>query len=149
MKVILLHDVRGIGKKYDIKDVSDGYANNMLLPKGLAKHATPQATAQIEKIKKEEAAMRKVHTDLLEKNLAALQGATVTVREKGNDKGHLFAGLHGNEIVKAVKQTTGVDIAVADIVLDKPLKTAGEHSITVAPQGLGKKATFTLVIDIF
>ena len=147
MKVVLLQDVRGVGKKYDIKVVSDGYGNNMLLPKGLAKVATPQAVAQIEGLKKDEEGKQKVHKDLVKKNLESIEGKTVALSAKANYIGHLFASLHANEIAKAIKAETEIDIDPSWIELPKPIKKAGEHSLTISVPDVGLTATFKLLVQ--
>ena len=147
MKVVLLQDVRGVGKKYDIKVVSDGYGNNMLLPKGLAKVATPQAVAQVESLKKEEAGLKKVRRDLVKLNLESIEGKAVTMTAKANDIGHLFASLHAADIAKAVKAETEIDIDPSWIKLDKPLKKAGKHEIALSVPDMELAATFILDIQ--
>ncbi len=144
MKVILNHDIPKVGKKYDVKDVADGYALNFLLPKGMAETATPKAMKKLDGLKATLAVERKVQEDLLAKNLKSLDGVRLEMEEKANDKGHLFAGLHTDQIVPALKKQTGVDVLPEFILLDKPIKELGEHSIEVK---VGEKsAKFTLVI---
>src|SRR4051812_15106313 len=104
MKVILLKDVRKVGKKYEIKDVSDGFALNFLIPRKLAEVSSAQALKKLEQRKSQDAATMKVQEDLLLKNLKSLEGATVTLQEQANDKGHLFKGVHSEEIVTAIRE---------------------------------------------
>lgn len=146
MKVILLQDVRGVGKKYDIKVVSDGYGNNMLLPKGLGKVATPQALAQIETLKKAEEGKRKVQMDLINKNLKAIEGKTVSLSAKANEQGHLFAAIHIGEIIKAIKSETEIDIDQSWIELKKPIKKTGEYVLDISVPDMEAKASFTLMV---
>ncbi|MCC7004931.1 hypothetical protein IT397_03375, partial [Candidatus Nomurabacteria bacterium] len=80
------------------------------------------------------------------KNIGDLDGITVTVEEKANDKGHLFAGVHKNEVVKFLKEQTRLDINESWIVMDKPIKTTGEFDIEVKPAEAKKSAKFKLVI---
>jgi len=144
MKVILLQDVQGVGKRMDVKDVSDGHALNMLIPRKLAKTATKSALKQLEVEKAKITAERKVQEDLLVMNIKDLDGISVEIYGKANDKGHLFAGLHKPEIVKAVKEQTKLDILEDCIDLKEPIKQVGEFDITVSVQD--KKATFKLVV---
>ncbi len=144
MKVILLKSVPKIGNKFEVINVADGFAMNSLFPKGLAEVATPKAIARIDQLKATEEMERKVREDLLVKNLKEIAGVTVEYSGKANDKGHLFAGIHKDEIINALKEQDRLDITAEYIDLEKPIKEVGEHKITVNVQG--KTAEFTLVV---
>jgi len=144
MKIVLNKDVKGVGKKHDIKTVADGFALNSLIPQGLAEVATSVALARIEKIKKQEESDKKVREDLLSKNIKSLHDVVVEIALPANEKGHLFAGIHLNEIASLVKEQTRIDVLPEFIVLEKPIKEVGEHKIDVKVQG--KSATFTLKV---
>jgi len=144
MKIVFLKDVPKIGKKYEIKEIADGYALNYLIPRGLAQVATSQFTKQIEIEKARLEGERKVHEELALKNLSALDGAKVTISGKANEKGHLFAGLHKSEIVPQIIAQTRIQIHPDFIELDKPIKEVGDHKIVVKVND--KKATFTLTV---
>lgn len=145
MKIILLKDVAKIGRKYDVKDVSDGYALNFLIPEGKAKAATPEALKKIEALKAELDAERKVHEDLLAKNLHEIDGKEVLLTAKVNNKGHLFAALHATDVAIAIKGSVGTDIAPEFIVMDHNIKEAGEHKIEI--KAGGKSAKVKLVVE--
>src|SRR5579863_10122373 len=98
MKVILLKDIAKVGRRYDVKDVSSGHAQNLLIPRGDAVAATPEALRRYETMRTKAEGERKIHQDLLLKNLKDLEGAGLKVSGKANDKGHLFAGLHREAI---------------------------------------------------
>lgn len=138
MKIILLKDVQKIGKKYETKDVADGFAVNSLIPRKLAIAATPEATKRIALEIAREAGERKVQDELISKQLKDIDGKTIVYKGKTNDKGHLFAGLHAKEIAELAH------FRPEDIVLDKPLKEAGDHQIKI--KVADKSATFTLSI---
>lgn len=144
MKVILLKDVPKVGHKYQVATVSDGYAMNFLFPKGLAEVASGKAMERLEAMKATEEAERKVREDLLLKNMAEISGITVEMSGKANDKGHLFAGIHKDALIPAIKEQTRIDIAPEYITLDKPIKEVGEHKIPVVVQD--KQVEFTLVV---
>lgn len=144
MKVILLKDVAKLGKKYDVKTVADGYAINRLIPEGHAETATPKALKRVETIKLRDDAERKIKEDLLLKNLEDLKGVVVKISGKANEKGHLFAGIHKEALVPALKEQTRLDITPEYINLEKPIKEVGEHEVTVKVGG--KEATFKVVI---
>lgn len=145
MKIILLKDIANVGRQYETKEVSSGHALNMLIPKGLAVAATADAVKKYATIRGKIEGERKLQHDLLVKNLKDLDGVSVTIRGKANAKGHLFAGLHGQEIAAELKKQTKLDVDPAAIVLKQPLKEVGEHSVTVESEG--KKATFKVIIE--
>jgi large subunit ribosomal protein L9 len=105
MKVILLKDVRKVGKKFETKDVADGYALNFLIPRKLAEASTPSSMKKVENLKSRDAAEKKVQEDLLKKNLASFNGVTIEMKENANEKGNLFKGIHKEEIIEALKKT--------------------------------------------
>jgi large subunit ribosomal protein L9 len=145
MKVILLKDIKGVGKKHEIKEVAEGHALNMLIPRGMAKVATPSAVVRVEQEKAKDALNKIVHEDLILKNLKQLSELIIHIKEKANPKGHLFAGVHTEEIAMLVKKESQLDLDPSWIELDKPLKTTGEYEIVVKVQD--KTATFKLIID--
>lgn len=142
MKIILLKDAKGVGKKHDTKTVADGYALNSLIPLGLAEVATKSAMARIETIKKQQEAEKKIKEDLLSKNLKSLHDAVVEISLPANEKGHLFAGIHAAEIAPLVSSQTRIDVLPEFINLEKPIKEVGEHKIEIHVHG--KSATFIL-----
>lgn len=131
MKVILLKDVQKIGRKYDIKEVSSGYAQNLLIPKGLAIIATPQSIKMAETEKKKIEGERKVMDDLIAKNIKDLNDISIEIQAKANEKGHLFAGIHKPELVTEIKKQTQLDVDPEFIELDQPIKQLGEYIVTI------------------
>ncbi|MFA5830341.1 MAG: 50S ribosomal protein L9 [Candidatus Paceibacterota bacterium] len=145
MKVLFLKDVPKMGKKYDIKEVSDGYAQNFLFPKKLAEVATKGAEKRVEKFKQAEAEMRKVDQALLHKSLKTLAETTVTLKGKANEQGHLFAAIRKEEIAEKLREQAGIEMPAEYIDLDKPVKEIGEHKIPVI---IGEmKGEFKLIIE--
>jgi len=144
MKIILLKDVKKIGKKYDIKEVADGHAINMLIPNGSAIPATTANVNMVE-VKKKGAMLEVVKNEAeLEKALNDIKGIVIEISGKVNDKGHLFAGIHKEEVIEAVKKQKGVSLLAEHVILDKPIKEVGEHAITVK---VGEKSSaFKLII---
>lgn len=131
MKIIFLQDVPNVGKKYEVKNVSDGYARNFLFPRKLAEIATSKAIKLFEQKRKRTEEEKKIQEDLLEKNLASLEGIKITIKEKTNEKGHLFATIHPKEIAEAVKTQNHIDIPEDMIELSKPIKERGEYKIKI------------------
>ena len=130
MKVILLEDVRGSGKSGEVVKVSDGYARNMLIPRGLAMEATPQNLKQLEK--KKEAMAKKFAEDkasALEMK-KSLEEATVNVKTKAGENGKVFGSVTSKDIADALKEL-GYEIDKKKIQLDAPIKTTGITEVTI------------------
>jgi large subunit ribosomal protein L9 len=145
MRVIFLQDVQRVGKRHDIKNVSDGYAANFLLPRKLAVSATPSAIAELERRKKEVVVQKEIQEDLLIKNLEEIKGKVVTIKEKADAKGHLFASVHKKEIIEAMKTEHHADISEEFIILEKPIKAVGEFEIPIVVKN--KKSSFKLIVE--
>jgi large subunit ribosomal protein L9 len=144
MKIILLKDVKKLGKKYEVKDVADGHALNMLVPNGLAIPATAGNLNMIE-VKKKGDMLETAKTETeIQKALNEIKGINIEMFGKVNDKGHLFAGIHKAEILEALKKQKGVNIAVEHLLMEKPIKEVGEHSIVVKVGN--KEASFKLIV---
>ncbi|MFZ2620968.1 MAG: 50S ribosomal protein L9 [Minisyncoccia bacterium] len=145
MKIILLKDIAKVGRKYDIKDVAEGFALNMLIPRGVAQIATPGAIKKVEEMKSRDMTDRKIQEELLLKNLEVIKNLKINLKEKASDKGHLFAGITKEMLVSEILKSTRLNLDPESIKLAKPIKEVGEHFIAV--EALGKKAEFTLKIE--
>ena len=145
MKIILLKDVAKIGKRYETKNVADGYALNLLIPQGLAVIASPEAIRKVELEKARTAGEEQVHNALLMENLRAIEGKTVTISEKANEKGHLFAGIHKNELVNKIREQTKVQLNPEFIVLNKPIKEIGSYPLEVKAKDKSSKFTLEVI----
>jgi large subunit ribosomal protein L9 len=145
MKVIFLQDVQRVGKKHDLKEVNDGYAMNFLIPRKLAELATPRATAELEKRKKNIQIEREVQEGLLMKNLEEIKGKAIIIKGKANEKGSLFSAIHKKEIIEEMKKQNHADIAEEFIVLEKPIKEIGEFEIPIEIKH--KKSSFRLKVE--
>ncbi|HEV7424551.1 MAG TPA: 50S ribosomal protein L9 [Candidatus Paceibacterota bacterium] len=145
MKVIFLHDVPRVGKKYDIKEVNDGYAMNFLFPRKLAESATPKAVLELEQRKKNIEIERGVQESLLLKNLEEIKGKTITIKAKADEKGHLFSAIHEKTIVEVMSKEHHAQISEEFIALEKPIKEVGEFEVPI--QIGNKKSSFKLVVE--
>lgn len=134
MKVILLQDTAGLGKKYDVKNVSDGYARNFLFPRKLAKLANSETINVVEAEKKRVEEEKKIQENILQKNIEGLKDLKVVWDRKNNEKGRLFAGIHNQDISKILKEEFHLDIPAELIQLEKPIKKIGEYKIKVGSQ---------------
>ena len=144
MKIIFLKDVARIGKKYDIKDVADGHGRHLIMQK-VAELATKEAIARIETKRLADASQKKMNEELLVKTLATLDGASITFHGKANEKGHLFASIHREEVLAELKRALRIELHPDYLVLDKPLKELGEFQVPVV---VGKaRAVLTVKIE--
>ena len=134
MKIILSQDITGVGRKGEVKNVSDGYARNFLLPNKLGQIATTAAIASADKLKKQMEQDKDVQKDILEKNIKGLNGLKVQLKAKANEKGHLFSIIHPDEISKILKEEHHLDIPSKMIEIEKPIKELGEHTIKAKKQ---------------
>ena len=131
MKVIFNVDVRGQGKKGELKEVSDGYARNYLLPRGLAAEATADNINTMklrEKAKAAQIAAEKAQAQEYARKLGAVQ---VTIRAKAGKNGKLFGAVTSQEISEALKAQFDMDIEKNKIVQNDPIKTFGSYSLKV------------------
>lgn len=131
MKVILTEDVKGKGYAGDIVKVSDGYARNFLIPKGLAKEATSQNLNVAKQQQKAIEKRRMLERLSAEDAAKRLNGIKVIVREKCGENGRLFGSVTAKEIADAIMDQHGIEIDKKRLVIDEPLKELGETSITV------------------
>ena len=130
MKVILLQDVKGKGKKGQMLEVSDGYARNFMLPKKLAIEATPDAINTMrmnDKATQERIAREKAEAMAISKQLREL---TVTVTAKGGGNGRLFGAVTNQEIATALKAKSGIELDKRKIVISDPIKNVGTYTVT-------------------
>ncbi|MEK7661910.1 MAG: 50S ribosomal protein L9 [Patescibacteria group bacterium] len=145
MKIILLKDVPGVGRRYEVKEISPGYARNFILPKGLGEPATEAAMKRVKTLSVQAEAEHKIQEELLRKNVESLDGKRIEVKEKANELGHLFAGIHIKEIEKLFKEKLHAEIPLHFIKLDKPIKEIGTFKIEI--DSGSSKAYVTLVVD--
>lgn len=130
MKVILTQDVKGSGKKGDLIEVSDGYARNFLLKKGLAEEATAVAVNSL-KLKKEAEAFHLAEKIKATKELAArLNGAAVEVSVKCGENGKVFGSVTSKEIAERL-EALGYDVDKKKIALKENIRQAGEYPVEI------------------
>ncbi len=144
MKVILLADVARVGKKYDIKDVPQGFAQNFLLKNGKAVIATPEKIKEVEARKEAIYLSHTVERAKLKAGLDALKEISIVIVSPANEKGHLFKGIHAKDIVSELKKCANVAVAEDMIQLPEPIKEIGKHIISVAWEN--EKGSFTLEV---
>ena len=131
MKVILLADVKSVGKRDDIVNVSDGYARNMLFPKKLAVEATPKTMKDIQLKKQNEARIAEAQLKEAQAFAKELEEKTVTVGIKVGAGGKTFGSVSTKEIADAAKEQFGIELDRKKMVLASPLRELGESSVQV------------------
>ena len=145
MKVILLQDVKGKGKKGQMIEVSDGYARNFMLPRKVAVEATADAINTMrmnDKATQERIAREKAEAMELSKKLREM---TLVVTAKGGGAGRLFGSVTNQEIADALKAKAGVTIDKRKIVIADPIKNVGSYTVTCK---LGYEITAPLTVKI-
>ncbi len=131
MKVLLLADVKSLGKKDDIVNVSDGYARNMLFPKKLAVAATPKNMKDVELKKKNEARIESEKLKEAQAFADDLSKKSVTVGIKIGTGGRAFGSVSTKEIAEAAKEQLGVELDRKKMNLEAPLRELGESTVQV------------------
>ena len=145
MKVILLADVKGTGKKGEIKNVSDGYARNFLIGKGLAAEATPENLNKLEGQKASAQHKIDVAKAEAEAQAAKLEGKTVTVRAKAGQGGKLFGAVTPGHVADAMAEQFGISLDKRKITVSGEMKNAGSYSAE-AKLYAGIAAKFTVEV---
>ena len=145
MKVLLLKDVLKIGKKGEVKDVNQGHAMNFLVPRKLARVVSDSEIKSIKVRHEQDKKYEEMEKDLAIKNLVSLKGKKVTLKEKANDKGHLFSKIHEEEIIKAILDQLKISLPKNSLKLKSPIKETGEISVTL--ELFDKKVELNLIVE--
>lgn len=127
MKVILLQDVKGIGKRGTIKEVSDGYARNSLLPKKLAEIATPGSARRVEDIQKKQVETEKIVLGKIQEMAKSLNGQEIIISVKETN-GKLFGAIHTKDVASKLKEA-GFSVDEKCIILVNQIKEVGEYKV--------------------
>ena len=130
MKVILLEDIDKVGKKYDVKEIKDGYARNFLIPKNLVKIANTKNMKWLGQQKQTKAAIAEEDLKKVETRASAIDGQEIIISVKVGDKGQLFESITAQKISEKIKEL-GIAVNADQIVLDEPIKELGEFPIKV------------------
>ena len=145
MKIVLLEDVKTLGKKGDIVEVNEGYARNFLLPKKKGVEATPANlnTLKLQKANEEKkaAGLLAVAKEIGDK----LKDSSVTISIKGGKEGKTYGSVSTKEIYQAVKEQLGLEVDKKKIVVVEPIKTFGTHNVNIK---LHKDVTATLAVKV-
>lgn len=131
MIVILMKDVKGTGKAGDVVKVSDGYARNMLLPKGLAKEASDGNIRNLEKQKEIAAAKRAEQKAAAQETAEKLEKITLEIKTKGGESGKLFGSITSKDIADALEKQEKIKVDKKKIEMSSPIKQAGQSTVAI------------------
>ena len=145
MKVIFNTDVKGQGKKGELKEVSLGYARNYLIPRGLAAEATPDNINALKLKEKAKAAQIAREKAEAEANAKKLEGVQVVVRARAGSAGKLFGAVTSQEISDALKEQFDIDIEKNKIVQAEPIKSFGSYTVK-AKLGFETNGTINVLV---
>ncbi len=131
MKVVLLEDVKSLGKKGELVNTSDGYARNFLFPKKLAKEANAQAMNELKNAEQSKAFKIKTDTDNANKVAEQLKDKAIVIKAKAGQNGKLFGSVTSKEISVALKNQYGIDVDKRKIQLQVDIKAFGMYTADV------------------
>jgi large subunit ribosomal protein L9 len=132
MKVILLQDIQGTGKKNQVLNVSDGYARNYLFPRKWAMEATAGAVKEVERRNEAEHAKEAARRHEAEALGAKLKGKVISLAAKSGEKGRLYGSITGQEIADALKAQHGIELDKRKIEMADPIRNVGDSEVTVS-----------------
>ncbi len=145
MIVILKRDVKGTGKAGDVVKVSDGYARNMLLPKGLAEEATKNNVHTLEKAREKREEEEKKAKAAAEKQAEEMKNMKVEIVTKAGEGGKRFGSITTKDIADALREQHGINIDKRKIVLDQPIKEIGVKRVKVK---IYPEITATIAVEV-
>jgi len=130
MKVILLKDVTKIGKKFEVKDVKNGYASNFLIPKGLAKPATEEAIKWLETQKEIQSIRAEEDLKKVQEIASSLDDYELSILVKVGEQDQLFESINTSKVAEKLKEA-GFGVKKNQIILEEPIKELGEYPIRI------------------
>lgn len=136
MKVLLLKDVPGIGNKGQIKEVKEGYALNLMIPRKLAVPADTVTVKNFNTAVQAKKDKEAVHEELIKKSLLEIKDKTVLVKAKASEKGKLFKSIHGEEVAKAFELEHKIKIDGSWLPKNFSIKEVGESTVSIDKLGL-------------
>ncbi len=145
MKVILLKDIKGVGKRFEEKEISNGYANNFLIPKKLVMSLSDASVASIKNLKEQGERAQEKRGEMLSQSISKLKNVKLTTSMKANENGSLFSSLNTKKISELLKKE-GIEIDPEHIKLEEPIKETGTFEVPVSI-GEGKETYFTLEVN--
>ena len=131
MKVVLLKDVKNVGKRDDILTVSDGYARNFLFPQRLAAEATPGALKEIQRKRAAQDAREAEELAAAKQKAESLKGKVITLEAKCGEKGRLYGSVTSAEVAEALEKQHGVKVDKRKVDIGDPIREIGVRTISV------------------
>jgi len=131
MKVILLEDIKGVGKKDDIINAADGHARNFLLPRKLAVEATKENMVKLENAKRTIQQKRQKDVEDALALKMTLEGKVININVKKGEGGRLFGSITNKEIAEAIFSQEGIQIDRKRVILNEPIKTTGSKIVDI------------------
>lgn len=147
MKVVLLADVKGSGKKGELVNVSDGYARNFLLPRGLAKEANAQAMNELKNAEASRQHKIQVETEAARQAAELLNGKSVKIVATGGQGGRLFGSVTAKEIAEEIKKQYQVEVDKRKIELPMDIKAFGSYECEIKLYGGISAKIFAVVVE--
>lgn len=145
MKVILLENIKGLGQIGDIKNVSDGYGRNFLLPKNLAKITTKGTLKEAELLRAKYAMLERVEKKKWEERAETIKDKVIEMKRAANEKGTLFDGIERKDIAEVVQEATGYKIEEDMVMMKEPIKKEGKHTIELE---LAPEIKTQIILDV-
>lgn len=131
MQVLLLQDVKGLGKAGEVKNVADGYARNYLIPRQLATQATAGALRQVDEIKKAARTKQARAEQEAEELAQEIEQITLSFTAKAGESGKLYGSITAGHVAEALAEKLGMEVDKRKIQLEEPLKELGEHTVPI------------------
>lgn len=147
MKVILLKNVKGTGKRGDIKNVSDGFARNFLFKNNLAQLATVDAVVGLEKQEKKQKKKNEAELHQTQAIASKLDGGAIELTGKGSPEGTLYAAIGAKKLAQEIKKKYNVTVESSQITIPRPVKEVGDHTFAIA-LGHGLEAELTVSVSL-
>ncbi|GEM_PF-40119 len=146
MKVILLKDVPGTGKRGEIKEVADGYAHNFLIKKKLAEPASKQSVRSVQEKEAKKLRDNQKNRQRTEQMVSRLDGAEIEVSEKTNDEGRLYAAITAQKLSSYIQKKCGITVDPKQIIIEDPIKEIGDHRVRI-DLGYGLEAELSVIVS--
>ena len=145
MRLLLIGDVEGLGRKGDVVEVADGYGRNFLLPKKLATQANPGSVRNAERMRQAREEADRHAMEEAEDLARVLSGTHIVIAARTGDEGRLFGSIGPTDVVEGVRKFTGIELDRKRVLLDEPIRSIGLHGARVR---LHPEVEVMLVLDV-